>query len=150
MWVHMARPHIPHQVAPSHVSHHCVHHFFCCVGRILAADRYRPVPQVPPCLGVEGGSFHSFHPSERTEVSHLYLLLWCKCSGSADCGVFLLSVDVDRKILDLLLKSVALLVLAFAYLPSITPLHHSSSISLSEDGDEGTEPCEGLYLNVWV
>lgn len=98
----MARPCIPHQAAPLPVSHHYVHHFFCCVGRILAADRYRPVPQVPPCLGGEGGSFPSFHPWERTEVSHLYLLLWCKCSGSADFGILLLSVDVDRKRLDLL------------------------------------------------
>lgn len=47
-------------------------------------------------------------------------------------------------------NTLALPVLAFTYLPSITPLHHSSSISLSEDGDEGTQPCEGLYLNVWV
>lgn len=126
----MARPRIPHQMAPLPVPHHCVRHFFCRVGRILAADQCRPVPQVPPCLGGEGGSFHSFHPWERTEVRHLYLLLWCKCSGSADGGGFLLSVDVDKKILDLLLKSVALPVLAFTYLPSITPLHHSSSISL--------------------
>lgn len=36
-------------------------------------------------------------------------------------------------------------------LPSIhNILLGSFSISLSEDGDEGTEPCEGLYLNVWV
>lgn len=35
-------------------------------------------------------------------------------------------------------------------LPSITSLLGSFSISLSEDGDEGTEPCEGLYLNIWV
>lgn len=39
------------------------------------------------------------------------------------------------------------------HLPSIHNLSArflSFSISLSEDGDEGTEPCEGLYLNVWV
>lgn len=35
-------------------------------------------------------------------------------------------------------------------LPPITSLLGSSSISLFEDGDEGTEPCEGLYLNVRV
>lgn len=49
-----------------------------------------------------------------------------------------------------LFDTVALPVLAFTYFPSITPLHHSYSISLSEDGDEGTELCEVLYLNVWV
>lgn len=64
----------------------------CRVGRILAADRCRPVPQAPPCLGGGGGSFRSFHPWERTEVSPLRLLLWCQCSGSADGAVvFMLS-----------------------------------------------------------
>lgn len=32
----------------------------------------------------------------------------------------------------------------------LTSLLGSFSIPLSEDGDEGTEPCEGLYLNVRV
>lgn len=116
--------------------------FFCRVGRILAADRYRPVQQVHRCLGGEGGSFHSFRPWERTEVSHLYLLLRLSWWWRVCIWVTMLT----GRYWTWLLKSVASPVLAYTYLPSITPLHHSSSPS--EDGDEGTEPCEGLYLTV--
>lgn len=44
---------------------------------------------------------------------------------------------------------IALWVFTLAFHP-LTSLLGSFSIPLSEDGDEGTEPCEGLYLNVRV
>lgn len=120
--------------------------FLCRVGRILAADRYRPVPRVLPCLVGEDGSSRSSHPRERTEVSPNDLLQRWKCSGSGGAGVGFLLIFSG-----ICAKSVALLVLAIALtLHPLTSGQCSFSISLSEDGDEGAESREGLCPTLWV
>lgn len=71
-------------------------------------------------------------------------------NGISNCGVYLSSEVINHVVFarDFLLLC-ALLVFTFCF-PSITSTLGSLSISLSEDGEGGTEPCEGPYMNVRV
>lgn len=55
---------------------------FCHVGRILVVDQSRPVPPVHQRPIDEDGNSHSFHPREKTEVSHLGSFLFVFRTGN--------------------------------------------------------------------
>lgn len=68
----------------------------------------------------------------------------CRWNGSVEAVDLVISTRI-------FFFFIALCFMGFSFgLQFITSLLGSFSISLSEDGDEGTEPCEGLYLNVRV
>lgn len=163
----MARPCILHQIS-SLVSHHNVNYFLSNrahprsgsvqtspTSTPMSGRRGRQLPQLPP-MGKDRSKslfkmyllFFNVKPTLLSEKAMVQLLF----GGSADggCGFPVL------ELLNLYLIINASFFVLYHWCLHLLSIHNLStrflsfSISLSEDGDEGTEPCEGLYLNVWV